>query len=485
MTLRHETASAAFGALVHPASIAAIGILLINDHVMKQVAPSWLTGKISDFAGLYFAPFVVLVVWEASLGVVIPRISGRTVALATYVTVGLFFAAFKVSSEAADAFVRIVGMSGVRISIVVDPTDLVAVVSLPLSYALWSRQRRYAARAATIRPLRRVAVLTAAALAIAATSAAQPTLTSIAVDSADGDLLYAVLVSAGDNDGLYVSDNGGLGWLRVSTMTGEISVDPAHARTAYILDAPDSDSALLRLKLGSRPVEIGPGRRGQGTYDLHSSFIAVGPWPTPVLYYGFRGSLWITEDDGVQWRNIGLGEPVYALAPTTTPGLLYAASYGYVLRSADGGKTWTHVVVLPGNGDVTSLVAHGQDPQLLLAGIGKEIRRSTDGGVTWTSTIRYEGNTRLEFAHWKIVFDPRDPDRAYALFGGGCCSAVYSVDRGRTWQEWGQAVQDIAVTADADYPLVAISPSGSGVLRHRGVVPGAWDSVGGKLPLKN
>ncbi len=45
--------------LSHPLSIAAIGLLLFNDHLWRKVAPSWLTGKIGDFAWLIFAPFLL------------------------------------------------------------------------------------------------------------------------------------------------------------------------------------------------------------------------------------------------------------------------------------------------------------------------------------------------------------------------------------------------------------------------------------------
>ena len=42
-------------------SLLAIAVLLVNDHLLKARYPSWLTGKLSDFAGLYFAPFLFIV----------------------------------------------------------------------------------------------------------------------------------------------------------------------------------------------------------------------------------------------------------------------------------------------------------------------------------------------------------------------------------------------------------------------------------------
>src|SRR5512147_742964 len=49
----------------HPLSIAAVIIVLLNDHWWRRVAPSWFTGKIGDFAWLIFAPclLALLLAW--------------------------------------------------------------------------------------------------------------------------------------------------------------------------------------------------------------------------------------------------------------------------------------------------------------------------------------------------------------------------------------------------------------------------------------
>ncbi|HMA97224.1 MAG TPA: hypothetical protein VKP30_31280, partial [Polyangiaceae bacterium] len=45
--------------LLHPASLLAITILLLNDHVLKAHYSSWLTEKLSDCAGLVFFPLLL------------------------------------------------------------------------------------------------------------------------------------------------------------------------------------------------------------------------------------------------------------------------------------------------------------------------------------------------------------------------------------------------------------------------------------------
>lgn len=44
------------GALLHPVTLTALFTLALNDQVLKHACPSWLTGKLSDFAGVLLLP---------------------------------------------------------------------------------------------------------------------------------------------------------------------------------------------------------------------------------------------------------------------------------------------------------------------------------------------------------------------------------------------------------------------------------------------
>jgi hypothetical protein len=54
-------------ALLHPATLAALALWALNDHVLKGWAPGLLTGKLSDVSGLVVGPTVLLglVEWVA------------------------------------------------------------------------------------------------------------------------------------------------------------------------------------------------------------------------------------------------------------------------------------------------------------------------------------------------------------------------------------------------------------------------------------
>ena len=54
----------------HPLSLLSIFLLLVNDHILKMLFPSWITGKLSDLMGLFFFPFII----TGFLSVILPRL---------------------------------------------------------------------------------------------------------------------------------------------------------------------------------------------------------------------------------------------------------------------------------------------------------------------------------------------------------------------------------------------------------------------------
>lgn len=87
-------------AVVHPITLGSLAILLVNDHVLKAAYPGWLTGKLSDFAGLAFIPVMVAFALRGR--------GTRAVALAA-LAVCSAFAAVKTSQAACDVYADAVG----------------------------------------------------------------------------------------------------------------------------------------------------------------------------------------------------------------------------------------------------------------------------------------------------------------------------------------------------------------------------------------
>ena len=60
------TARRARNMLLLPSVMVSVGVLALNDHLLKRWSgcPSVISGKLSDFAGLYAAPFVAVGIFE-------------------------------------------------------------------------------------------------------------------------------------------------------------------------------------------------------------------------------------------------------------------------------------------------------------------------------------------------------------------------------------------------------------------------------------
>ncbi|RMI14293.1 hypothetical protein EBM89_00590 [Cellulomonas triticagri] len=136
--------------MLHPVALVGLAVLLLNDHVLKAAAPGWVTGKLSDVAGLAFFPFLLLAAREV-LTRRAPTVRSAVVAAA--LTAGVF-TAIKVVDGARAAYAAVVGMlrfpadallSGARapvdVVVVPDARDLLALVACAAVVGVVARRR--------------------------------------------------------------------------------------------------------------------------------------------------------------------------------------------------------------------------------------------------------------------------------------------------------------------------------------------------------
>jgi len=125
-------------ALLHPLAVAAVAILLLNDHVMKQAFPGWFTGKASDFAGLVFFPLLALSLCEIVAALVhktyLPSRANLNLALSI---TGVAFALVKLIPTFGDWYSVTWGWlsapihgSTTPVALAQDPTDLLTLPAL-------------------------------------------------------------------------------------------------------------------------------------------------------------------------------------------------------------------------------------------------------------------------------------------------------------------------------------------------------------------
>jgi len=121
-------------ALLHPVALSCLGLMVLNDQVLKWACRGVLTGKLSDVAGLVFFPLLLVSVWEWSAWLAgRPPHAPRAVVWGAVVFTASGFAAIQVSEVAAWAWTWGLGLlqapiRGTWQPVVhtMDPTDLIA-----------------------------------------------------------------------------------------------------------------------------------------------------------------------------------------------------------------------------------------------------------------------------------------------------------------------------------------------------------------------
>ena len=153
---------------------------------------------------------------------------------------------------------------------------------------------------------------------------------------------------------------------------------------------------------------------------------AVDPHDGRLVYAGGDGGFWRSTDGGESWEKTGLKEMrgVYDIEPDpSNPGWVYVTCYGNNLglyRSQDGGVTWQKLWT---NNVARGVAVHPENPDILFVtsslndccGAGPTgsagVMRSVDGGKSWTDV-----NQGLAWPFgWPIEIDPHDP--SYVFLG--------------------------------------------------------------------
>jgi hypothetical protein len=121
------TTRSQWAALRSPMFGAALLVLVLNDHWLKGAGllPGWLTGKLSDFAGLIVAPI---------LAATLARARARYSRLSCWALVAASFAAIKLWPAAARSVEHFTRWAGLGWRIWSDPIDLIALSVLPLGW---------------------------------------------------------------------------------------------------------------------------------------------------------------------------------------------------------------------------------------------------------------------------------------------------------------------------------------------------------------
>ena len=264
---------------------------------------------------------------------------------------------------------------------------------------------------------------------------------------------------------------------------------------------------------------IGPNRGGRAT-----AVTGHPGRPGTFLMGATGGGVWRTSDYGHSWENISDGffaspsigalrmapsNPDVIYVGTGSDGLRSNVIEGRgVYRSADAGKTWTHVG-LEKTGHIGAVEIHPTNPDIaFVAAIGnafapnpdRGVYRTMDGGKSWEKVL-FLSDT-VGFAD--LDFHPLAPNVVYAaawraerkpwtIVSGGEVGGIYkSTDMGKTWRKLGTGLPtgiigkiDLAVTPAAPGRVYALieAPEPAGGLYRSENAGETWSLISTKAEL--
>jgi hypothetical protein len=242
--------------------------------------------------------------------------------------------------------------------------------------------------------------------------------------------------------------------------------------------------------------------------------LAADPLNPKVVYAGTQGNGVLRSDDrGATWKPAGLrGQIVKAIAASRhEPGTVYAgAKPATMFVSRDGARSWTELEAFrrirgrwwwfspaekPFHAYVQAIALSPTDPDLIVVGVELGgVVRSADGGQTWTGHRR----GAVRDCH-SLAFHTTSGDWVYEAGGGG---AALSRDAGHTWRQpragldrrygWACAADPAQpevwyISASSAFSLKKFEPAAhidgqanAYIYRSSGGAP--WQKLGGGLP---
>jgi photosystem II stability/assembly factor-like uncharacterized protein len=272
-------------------------------------------------------------------------------------------------------------------------------------------------------------------------------------------------VFAGTDHGLYRSGDTGRHWEPVAggLPAGDVAALVSADRAGSAIFAATDRGVYLSRDLGGTWT---PTAMAAATDDL----AAGGTGPALTLYAsatgGFDGRVYKSADQGRSWGVVYQAPGTVAVDPDD-PNVAFVGDLDRgIVRTLDGGGTWTPVAIIP----ALSLLVDPVDPSVVYAavacGLGSEcseeggpygVWKSTDGGATWGAL---DAGLPAFVTVRSVAVDRSDHQVVYAGTAG---FGVYrSTDGGATWAPLGEEL----VTASV--PALAVGPSGRVV--HAGTV---------------
>ncbi|GLX02227.1 hypothetical protein [Microtetraspora sp. NBRC 16547] len=323
--------------LAHPTTTLAVAVLLLNDHLLKELWPGPVTGKLSDFAGLVAAPPLMALLIRCPAPVAIAL-------------TGTLFTLMKVTAAGAEVASWLWSLF-IPSRIVADPTDLIALPALGLAWLVWRR----AARRPPVRLPQAVLIVPVAMFAATATGAMPRPPSATAVEVQERDIVVRLhpldTVASTDGGVTWRKTDGGVAWRKTDGGVAWRKWDASPPETVQSTACVPGDQAhCYRIVPGLLQVEesadggntwttawqISPGRQewldrvyrvpSEGTEVDHANSLALAVQAVPddggahiVVVANGRDGVAVRDPSG-RWQRLGL-TPDGGLSAKSAPSL--------------------------------------------------------------------------------------------------------------------------------------------------------------------
>jgi photosystem II stability/assembly factor-like uncharacterized protein len=186
---------------------------------------------------------------------------------------------------------------------------------------------------------------------------------------------------------------------------GGVTIDPKNPSTVYVTKFLTGVYKSTDGGASWRAANLGMPTNPTGFPTCCVSPALIDPQNPNTLYAAGVNStsltMYRTTNAGLSWSAIGSVAQAFVIGPQ---GALYAAGAGGLIKSADGGATWSPVNFGFRPDPVGLFAIDPRSSTTLYAGG----RKSTDGGMSW-----FAANAGIQGGMVALAIDPQAPDTLY------------------------------------------------------------------------